>query len=171
MCEVTVNDVLNQYTPIYFAERLKAEKTPYIEFILKHMGVEKLTVRELGEELMGVEKYHEKYRYLNGQEADFRTLKAREVTGVLTQALRKLCKMGVLTRHEEKDKSHLIEIECEDYAFFDKNGHQLPDKIDVTTVDGTIIQISTRLLPDVEERFGMCKKKVYPKLVYYTFNK
>lgn len=171
MREVTVNEVLNQYAPIYVAERVKIEKTPYIEFILKHMGAEKLTVRELGEELMGVEKYHEKHHYYNGQEADFRTFEAREVTGVLTQALRKLCKMGVLTRHEEKDKSHLIEIECEDYAYFDKKGHQLPDRIDVTTADGTVIQIEARFLPDVEERYGMCKKKVYPKLVYYTFNK
>lgn len=171
MHEVTVNDVLNQYAPIYVAERVKTEKTPYIEFILKHMGAEKLTVRELGEELMGVEKYHEKHRYYNGQEADYRTMKAREVTGVLTQALRKLCKMGVLTRHEEKDRSHLIEIECEDYAYFDREGHQLPDRIDVTTADGTVIQISAQYLPNVEQRFGMCKKKVYPKLVYYTFNK
>lgn len=171
MREVTVNEVLNRYAPIYVAERVKTEKTPYIEFILKHRGAEKLTVRELGEELMGVEKYHEKYRYYNGQEADFRTCEAREVTGVLTQALRKLCMMGVLTRHEEKDKSHLIEIECEDYAYFDREGHQLPNKIDVTTMDGITIQISAQFLPGVEERFGMCKKKVYPKLVYYTFNK
>lgn len=171
MREVTVNEVLNQYAPIYVAERIKTEKTPYIEFILKHIGAEKLTVRELGEELMGAEKYHEKYRYHNGQEAGFRTGKAREVTGTLTQALRKLCKMGVLTRHEEKDKSRLIEIECEDYAYFDKEGHQLPDKIDVTTIDGITIKIDVRFLPGVEERFGMCKKKVYPKLVYYTFNK
>lgn len=166
MYEVTVNDVLNQYAPIYRAERFKTEKTPYIELILKHMGAEKLTVRELGEELMGVEKYHEKHPYYSG-----RTFEACEVTGALTQALRKLCKMGVLTRHEEKDRSRLIEIECEDYAYFDKDGHQLPNKIDVTTADGTVIQIDARFLPDVEERFGMCKKKVHPKLVYYTFNK
>ena len=171
MRKVTVNDVLNQYSPIYIAEEVRAEKTPYIEFILKHMGAEKLTVRELGEELMGVEEYHKKFRYANGHESDLRTYEAREVTGVLTQALRKLCKMGVLTRHEEKDKSHLIEIECEDFAYFDEDGHQLPDKIDVTTADGTVIQIGARFLPGVEERFGMCKKKVYPKLVYYTFNK
>lgn len=171
MREVTVNEVLNQYVPIKVAENLRNFYTPYIEFILKHSDCDRISVRELGEELMGIEKYHEKHRYYNGQEADFRTCEAREVTGTLTQALRKLCKMGVLTRHEEKDKSHLIEIECEDYAYFDKDGHQLPDKIDVTTVDGTVIQIDARFLPNVQVRFGMCKKKVYPKLVYYTFNK
>lgn len=168
---VTVNEVLRQYVPILTAEHLKVFYTPYIEFILKHADCDRISVRELGEELMGVEKYHEKHRYYDGELADFRTYEAREVTGVLTQALRKLCKMGVLTRHEEKDKSHLIEIECEDYAYFDKEGHQLPDKIDVTTADGTVIQIGAQFLPGVEERFGMCKKKVYPKLVYYTFNK
>lgn len=171
MREVTVNEVLNQYTPIQNAETLRNFYTPYIEFILKHADCDRISVRELGEEMMGVEKYHEKYRYYNGQESDLRTFEAREVTGTLTQALRKLCKMGVLTRHEEKDKSRLIEIECEDYAYFDKEGHQLPNKIDVTTVDGITIQIGTQFLPGVEERFGMCKKKVYPKLVYYTFNK
>ena len=171
MREVTVNEVLNQYAPIKVAENLRNFYTPYIEFILKHSNCDRISVRELGEELMGVEKYHEKHRYCNGQEADFRTYEAREATGTLTQALRKLCKMGVLTRHEEKDKSRLIEIECEDYAYFDHEGHQLPDKIDVTTADGTVIQIDARFLPGIEERFGMCKKKVYPKLVYYTFNK
>ena len=168
---VTINEVLNQYAPIRQAKVLRNFYTPYIDFILKHADRDRISVRELGEELMGAEKYHEKHRYANGEEADFRTFEAREVTGTLTQALRKLCLMGVLTRHEEKDKSQLIEVECEDYAFFDQEGHQLPNEIDVTTADGAIIQISTRLLPNVEERFGKCKKKVYPKIVYYTFNK
>lgn len=169
--QITTEVVLNQYTPIKEAERIKAEKTPYIDFILQHTGCDRISVCQLGEELMGADKYHEKHRYYNGQEANFRTYEAREVTGVLTQALRKLCKMGVLTRHEEKDKSHLIEIECEDWAYFDANGHQLPDKIDVITVDGITVQIGAQYLPGVQARFGMCKKKVYPKLVYYTFTK
>jgi hypothetical protein len=168
---VTTNAVLNTYVPISRAEKLKKFYTPYIEFIIKHMNRDRITVRELGEELLGKEAYHAKYVWPNGEEADFRTAQARTTTGILTQALRKLCKMGVLTRHEEKDKSHLIEIECEDYAFFDKDGHQLPDEVDVTTADGTILHISARFLPNVEERFGKCKKKVYPKIVYYTFNK
>lgn len=168
---VTTNEVLNQYVPIRHAEVLRDFYTPYIDFILKHADCDRISVRELGEELMGVEAYHEKFRYANGEESDYRTFQAREVTGTLTQALRKLCKMGVLTRHEEKDKSQLIEFECEDFAFFDQEGHQLPNEIDVTTVDGTIIRISTRFLPNVEERYGMCKKRVYPKVVYYTFNK
>lgn len=168
--QITTEVVLNQYTPIKEAERIKAEKTPYIDFILQHASCERISVCQLGEELMGADKYHEKYKYRSGQEADYRTIEAREVTGVLTQALRKLCKLGVLTRHEEKDKSHLIEIECEGYAYFDADGHQLPDEINVTTVDGTAITISARFLPGVRARFGMCKKKVYPKLVYYTFN-
>lgn len=168
---VTVNEVLNQYVPIKDAERLKKFYTPYIEFILKHVDCDRITVRELGEELMGAEKYHEKYRYYNGELAHYRTYKATEVTGTLTQALRKLCKMGVLTYHKEKDMSTLIEIECEDYAYFDKNGHQLPNEIEVTLVDGSIIKISTSQLPGVEERFGKMKKKVHPMLTYYTFNK
>ena len=167
----TVNEVLNCYVPIRFAETLRKFYTPYIEFILKHANCDRISVKELGEELMGVEKYHEKFKYRSGEEADFRTSEALEVTGTLTQALRKLCQMGVLTRHEEKDKSHLIEIECEDYAYFDSEGNQLPDRINVTTADGTVIQVSAQFLPNVEERFGKCKKKVYPKLVYYTFNK
>lgn len=168
---VTTNAILNTYVPISRAEELKKFYTPYIEFIIKHMNRDRITVRELGEELLGKEAYHAKYVWSNGEEADFRTAQARTTTGVLTQALRKLCKMGVLTRHEEKDKSHLIEIECEDYAFFDKDGHQLPDEIDVTTADGTILHIGAQFLPNVECRFGKCKKKVYPKIVYYTFNK
>lgn len=171
MREVTVNEVLNQYVPIKVAEYLRNFYTPYIEFILKHSDCDRISVRELGEELMGVEKYHEKHRYYNGQEASFRTLEAREVTGTLTQALRKLCKMGVLTYHKEKDMSTLIEIECEDYAYFDREGHQLPNEIEVTLIDGSTIKISASLLPGVEERFGMMKKKVHPMLAYYTFNK
>lgn len=171
MREVTVNEVLNQYVPIKVAENLRNFYTPYIEFILKHSDCDRISVRELGEELMGVEKYHEKHRYYNGQEAGFRTFEAREVTGTLTQALRKLCKMGVLTYHKEKDMSTLIEIECEDYAYFDREGHQLPNEIEVTLIDGSTIKISASLLPGVEERFGMMKKKVHPMLAYYTFNK
>ena len=171
MREVTVNEVLNQYVPIKVAENLRNFYTPYIEFILKHSDCDRISVRELGEELMGVEKYHEKHRYYNGQEAGFRTFEAREVTGTLTQALRKLCKMGVLTYHKEKDMSTLIEIECEDYAYFDREGHQLPNEIEVTLIDGSTIKISASQLPDVEEHFGKMKKKVHPMLAYYTFNK
>ena len=168
---VTVNEVLNQYVPIKDAERLKKFYTPYIEFILKHADCDRISVRELGEEMIGVEKYHEKHRGYNGELTNYRTYKATEVTGTLTQALRKLCKMGVLTYHKEKDMSTLIEIECEDYAYFDIEGRQLPNEIEVTLVDGSTIKISASQLPNVEERFGMMKKKVHPMLAYYTFNK
>lgn len=170
MREVTVNEVLNQYVPIRVAERIKEEKTPYIDFILSHRNCDRISVRELGEELIGVEKYHEKRRYYDGVESDYRSFEALTVTSTLTQALRKLCKMGVMTRHEEKDMSRLVEYECEDYVYFDKEGHQLPDKIDVIAIDGTILQISTQFLPGVQRRLGMCKKKAHPKIVYYTFN-
>lgn len=168
---VTVNEILNQYVPIRDAELLRNFYTPYIEFILKHSNCDRISVKELGEEMMGVEKYHEKHKYSSGEEAPYRIFEAVEVTGTLTQALRKLCKMGVLTYHKEKDMSTLIEIECEDYAYFDKDGHQLPNEIDVTTEDGTVIKIGAQFLPGVKERFGKCKKKVHPVLAYYTFNK
>ena len=168
---VTVNEVLNQYVPIQDAERLKKFYTPYIEFILKHADRDRITVRELGEELIGVEKYHEKHRNYKGELTPYRTYEATEVTGTLTHALRKLCKMGVLTYHKEKDMSTLIEIECEDYAYFDQEGHQLPNEIEVTLADGSTIKVKSTLLPGVEERFGKMKKKVHPILAYYTFNK
>lgn len=170
MREVTVNEVLNQYAPIKVAETLRNFYAPYIEFILKHADCDRITVRELGEELIGVEKYHEKHRNYYGELTPYRTCEATEVTGTLTHALRKLCKMGVLTYHKEKDMSTLIEIECEDYAYFDQEGNQLPNKVEVTH-NGSTIKISPALLPGVEERFGKMKKKVHPILAYYTFNK
>ena len=120
---------------------------------------------------MGAEKYHEKQRYYNGELADYRTYEAREVTGVLTQALRKLCKMGVLTHHEEKDMTKLIEIETEDYIYFDREGHQLPEEVELKLANGSTITIDASNIKGVRSTWGKTTKKVHPKISYYTFNK
>lgn len=168
---VTTNEVLRQYVPIRMAETLKNYYTPYIEFILKHADCDRVTVCELGEELMSKEKYHEKYKYCSGVTADYRTYEAREVTGVLTQALRKLCIMGVMERHEEKDKTRLIEFETEGYIYCDEDGNVLPEQVELKLADGHTITIDASSIKGVHSVWGKTTKKVHPKISYYTFVK
>ena len=169
MRDITTAQVLTMYESIRYGEMMKAERAPIIDFILAHRNCDRFTVCELGEELMGTEKYHEKYRYHNGQEAGFRTGKAREVTCILTQALRKLCKMGVLKRHEETDMTKTIEVECDGYIYYDKDGNVLPEQVEVTLADGTKITIDTYSIKDVRRVYGTTTQKIHPKIAYYTF--
>ena len=110
-----VINVLNQYVLVRIAKYFIHDGIPVIEKILAHSKDDRLTVCALGEEIMGKEAYHQKYVWYNGKEASFRINEARALTGYITQALRKLCAMGVLTRHEEVDESKFIEFETEDY--------------------------------------------------------
>lgn len=168
---ITTNEVLNQYVPIRNAQTLRNYYTPYIDFILKHTNCDRISVRELGEELMGKENYHKKYMYMNGEPASFRTTEAREVTGVLTQALRKLCNMGVLERHEEKDMTTQIDIEVDGYVYYDQNGYQLPEQVELKLADGHTITIDASSIKGVKSSWGKVIKQIHPKIVYYTFNK
>lgn len=165
-----VNNVLNQYMLVKSAKYFIRNHTPIIEKILAHSKDERLTVCALGEEIMGKEAYHQKYVWRNGEEASFRVDEARTLTGYLTQALRKLCAMGVLTRHEETDESRFIEFETEDYYYADANGNKLPDSMEVTLADGRRITISSNSIPGAQRKYGKFMRKVHPKISYYTFN-
>ena len=169
MHDITTAQVLTMYEAIRYGETMKAERAPIIDFILAHRNCDRFTVCELGEELMGKDAYHAKFKYRSGIEADYRTMEAREVTGWLTQALRKLCKMGVVERHEEKDMTKTIEIECDGYTYYDKNGNVLPEQVEVTLADGTKITIDTYNIKDVRRVYGTVKQKIHPKVTYYTF--
>lgn len=171
MRDITTAQVLTMYESIRYGEIMKAERAPIIDFILAHRNCDRFTVCELGEELMGKDAYHAKFKYWSGAEADFRTMEAREMTGRLTQALRKLCKMGVLERHEEKDKTKLIEFECDGYVYCDRNGNQLPEQVELKLADGTPIMINVEDITGVKRTWGRVTRKVYPKVVYYTFVK
>ena len=165
-----VNDVLNQYVLVRGARYFIHEHTPVIEKILAHSKDDRLTVCSLGEEIMGKEAYHQKYVWRNGEEASFRTSEATRMTGYLTQALRKLCAMGVLTRHEGVDESKFVEFETEDYYYADADGNKLPDSMEVTLADGRKITISPHSIPGVQRKYGKFMRKVHPKISYYTFN-
>lgn len=165
-----VNNVLNQYVLVRNAKNFIHDRIPVIEKILAHSKDDRLTVCALGEEIMGKEAYHQKYVWHNGKEASFRINEARALTGYITQALRKLCAMGVLTRHEEVDESKFIEFETEDYYYTDANGNKLPDSMEVTLADGRRITISPNSIPGAQRKWGKFMRKVHPKISYYTFN-
>lgn len=165
-----VNNVLNQYVIVRDAKYFIHDHTPVIEKILAHSKDERLTVCALGEEIMGKEAYHQKYIWRNGKEASFRTEEARTLTGYITHALRKLCAMGVLTRHEGVDESKFIELETEDYYYVDADGNKLPDSIEATLADGRKITVDARSIPGAKRKYGTFMRKVHPKISYYTFN-
>ena len=165
-----VNKVLNQYVLVRDAKYFIHDHTPVIEKILAHSKDDRLTVCALGEEIMGEEAYHQKYIWHNGKEASFRTEEARTMTGYITQALRKLCAMGILTRHEEIDESKFIEFETEDYYYVDVDGNKLPDSIEATLADGRKVTVYANNIPGAKRKYGRFMRKVHPKIAYYTFN-
>ena len=167
---ITYDCVLRQYEVVARADRFIQDHIPIVQQVLAHQGKnERLTVCSIGEEIMGKDAYHEKYVYKWGEEANFRTYEARELTGVLTQIFRKLCLMGVMERHEYRDTEHPIEIETEDWIYYDREGNQLPEEIELTLVDGRTIKIAAESISGVRRKLGPCKQKIYPKMSYYTF--
>ena len=162
--------ILNTFTCVRQAREFIKEHKPLIDAIFAHQGKEeRLTVRLIGEELMGKEKYHSNGILRDGSEAPWREPQATTLTCQLTQIFRKMCNYGAMTRHEERAKEP-IEIEYEGWYYEDKDGNRLPDMVELTDASGRKVEVHAKFLPDARERYGSTTKKIYPKISYYTFN-
>lgn len=165
------DSILNTFRCVREARMFIEEHKPLIDAIFAHQGKEeRLTVCLVGEELMGKEKYHSKATLWNGEEAPWRNPEANTLTRQLTEIFRKMCSYGVLTRHEDRDMAHPVEVECEEYHYVDKSGNILPDWTEVTLKDGKVIKVRTEAMPGVRLKYGTTTRTIYPKFSYYTFN-
>lgn len=163
--EVTYDakEVLEQYRLIADAVQFVDERGPLIEEVLAHRGDERISVQSMGEAIMGKEKYHETLS------AYSRSVEAVSLTATLTQIFRKMCKAGILTRHEERSKEPIV-IETEGWAYFDMNGNAIPDKVEIRLTDGSTLELRAEEIRNTVYRWGTMNKLVHPKVVYYTFN-
>lgn len=162
--------VLKQYSVVDSADTMARRVAPVIETILKHDRNERLTVQSIGEEIMGKDAYHEKYAYPWGGDAPYRTNEARTITGTITQALVKLCRMGAMTRHEETDMDRTIEIKTQGYRYLDSNNNEVPEYVEITLANGQKSEIRADNIRGVHRVYGEVTKKIHPKISYYTFN-
>lgn len=171
MTEVSTDIILNTFKCVREARQFIEDHEPLINVILSHRGKEeRLTVRAIGEEILGKEKYHSKGTLWNGEEAWWRDTEATNMTGMLTQIFRKLCLYGVMTRHEVQDMEHPIEVEYEGYCYVDGNGHPVPDEVELTLADGRKVKVPAKNLPGIKRGYGKTTRIVFPKIGYYTFN-
>ena len=166
---ITTNEVLDSYSVVYKAKIFNAAHYNLIDAILAHQGEKTpLTVRGMGEEIMG-EAYHKPFTWWNGEKANFRISEARTMTSYLTQAFRKLVKLGVMTFEDRRDMEHPVTFTDHDFHFVDKDGNYIPDKVEVTINSGEKIKISAAHLPGVRQEYGDFPHTVYPKVRYYYF--
>lgn len=163
--------ILNTFTCVRQAREFIKEHKPLIDAIFAHQGKEeRLTVRLVGEELMGKEEYHRKATLWNGEDASWRISEASTLTRQLTEIFRKMCSYGVLTRHEDRDMEHPVEIEDEIGHYEDKSGNILPDMVEVSYRQGQTITIPAWDVPGAHYVFKSGTRTIYPKYSYYTFN-
>ena len=171
MSEVTVNEVLDMYTDVHVANVFIEAHKELIEKILSYRGTPniKLSVRGLGEEIMGKEKYNAPHVYKSGNVANYRNDEAVHMTGVLTQIFRKLCKMGVMKRNVYLDKEHPMHIESYGYYYVNDKGEVVNDSVEATLNDGTIVDVPARYVRGFQQKYGDHTMTVYPKNSFYTF--
>lgn len=171
MTEINTENILNTFRCVREARQFIKDHRPLIDVILSHRGKEeRLTVRAIGEEILGKEKYHSKDILWNGNEAWYRNREATYMTGMLTQIFRKLCSYGVITRHEVRDYEHPIQIEFEGHCCIDVDGKPIPEEVEVALADGRKVKIPSQNLPGVRRGWAKTTRTVYPKIGYYTFN-
>ena len=170
MTEINTENILNTFSCVREARQFINDHKPLIDVILSHRGKEeRLTVRAIGEEILGKEKYHSKGTLWNGEQAFWRDREAAYMTGMLTQIFRKLCYYGVVERHEVRDYDHPIEVEYEGYCYLDADGKPLPEEVEVALADGRKVKIPAGNLPGVTGGYAKTTRTVYPKIGYYTF--
>ena len=171
MSEVTVNEVLDMYTDVRVANAFIEAHKELIERILSYRNVPniQLTVRGMGEEIMGKQKYNAPHVYRSGQVAPYRNTEAVHMTGVLTQISRKLCQMGIMKKNIYHDKEHPVQVQTYGKHYVNDKGEAVEDQIEVTLADGTTVFVPTNCVPGYRLSYGSYTITVYPKNSYYTF--
>ena len=171
MSEVTANEVLNMYTDVRVANVFIAAHKELIEKILSYRNVPdiQLTVRGMGEEIMGKQGYNAHHVFSSGNVAPYRADEATHMTGVLTQIFRKLCQMGVMKKTVYRDKEHPVQIEAYGSHYVNDKGEAVEDRVDVTLADGKTVSVPTYCIPGYRQTYGSYTITVYPKNSYYTF--
>lgn len=171
MSEITTDKVLDMYSDVHAANIFIEAHKELIEKILSYRDTPniELSVRGLGEEIMGKEKYNAPHVYRSGNVANYRNDEAVHMTGVLTQIFRKLCKMGVMKRNVYLDKEHPIQIAAYGYHYVNDKGEIVADRVEATLIDGTVVNIPASCIPGLRQKYGDYTETVYPKNSYYTF--
>ena len=171
MSEVTVNEVLNMYTDVHIANLFIESHKGLIEKILSYRGVPniQLTVRGMGEEIMGKQEYNAPHVYRSGDVAPYRNDEGVHMTGVLTQIFRKLCQMGIMKRNVYRDKDHPIKVKAYGSHYVNEKGEVVGDQVEVTLANGKTVSIPAHCIPEYRRAYGEYTMTVYPKISYYTF--
>ena len=171
MSEITVDKVLDMYTDVHVANVFIEAHKELIKKILSYRNVPniRLSVRSMGEEIMGKEKYNAPHVYSSGLEANYRNDEAVHMTGVLTQIFRKLCKMGVMKQNVYRDKEHPVQIEAYGYHYVNEKGETVEDYVDATLADGKVVSVPAHYVSGYKQVYGNYTMTVYPKNSFYTF--
>ena len=171
MSEITANEVLNMYTDVRVANVFIEAHKELIEKILSYRNVPniQLTVRGMGEEIMGKQGYNAHHVFSSGNVAPYRADEAVHMTGVLTQIFRKLCQMGVMKKNTYRDKEHPVQIEAYGHHYVNEKGETVEDYVEATLADGKVVSVPARNIPGYRQSYGSYTITVCPKVSYYTF--
>lgn len=163
-----IKEVINQYVTVQEAKDIYYRAKPVIDILSTYGANHPITVREIGEKIMG-EKYNEKVQRSNRYQTwTERTPEAKSLTGTITWIFRKLVDMGLATKTQKKDMEHPYTYEDEDYVYFDKNGNVIPEVVELNLANGKTIKVFATSLPEVTKKWSKFVKTGYPTVTYYT---
>lgn len=171
MNTITTNTILDQYAVICYGKEVSKRVNPVLEKILQYQGTdEELTVRKLGEALMG-EEYNKliEHRWADGDVWRERTDAARSMTATITAALWKMEKLGLVKSYTRKDMDHPHTFEQEDYVWF-LGDVELPNEMSVKLANGANAKIPAWNIVGAEMREVKRTVTKYPKIKCYKFN-
>ena len=164
---MNIKEVATEYTTIRMAKEVYQRVKPVLEAISTFDKGQKICVKDVGIKMMG-EDYTKKVHYGMGNCGwDGRTKEAASLTGVITQAFRKLVELELATRTVVVDKDNPRFYEDEDYRYYDKDGNLLPEVVKVTLANGQEIELPASALPGTTRKWGKVTKIAYPKITYY----
>lgn len=161
---------IQTYSAVIAAKDVYQHTQPVLDklFEYKESG-ESFTATQIGEAIMGAEKYHETHK-----ERDYRgyyTVRSHEamsLSSIIGSAIGKMCDRGMLLRKVERDMEHPHTFEGEEEVYT-LDGKVLPEFITVTLPSGETVQIHAAYVKGVKREYVKTMVTRYPKKNVYTF--